>query len=79
MSDFFYQKQIRILDEEKEMFEALWQAYIHDKKKEKDFEMFVEFLSTQYGFQQDNFTLYDKDGKFFHRRVPRNNKTEKLE
>lgn len=78
MSDFHFQKQIRILDEEKEMFDHLWQAYIQDDSKKEELEDFVEFLSIQYNFDKENFTLYDKDGDFFHRRVPRNRPTENL-
>lgn len=81
MSDLPYQKQIRILDEELDAFQALWNVFEqHETTKPfQPLEDFIEMLSLQYGFDRENFTLYTKEGKLFHRRVPRFRPVEKLE
>lgn len=76
-----YQKQVKILEEEKQMFNAIWYAYEQapeDEFRQKSLDHFIEFLSRQYHFDPKNFTIYDKDGKLIHRRVPRNKPTESL-
>ena len=71
--DWTQQKQIRILDEEKLMFNAVWTAYEqHNSKQTKRMvEDFIEYLSKQYNFNPKNFTVYDKEGQLIHRRIPR--------
>lgn len=71
--DWTEQKQIRILDEEKMMFNAVWSAYELDDTKQtrKMVEDFIGYLSTQYNFNPKDFTVYDKEGQLVHRRVPR--------
>jgi len=68
------QKQIKILDVEKYMFNTIWEGYIQqqDKVSEKMVEDYIEYLSIQYQFNPKNFTVYDKEGNLIHRRVPRN-------
>lgn len=76
-----YQKQVRILDEEKEMFNTIWSAYVENPKDEfrqQCLNDFIEFLSRQYDFDPKNFTVYDKNGILIHRRVPRNKPIEDL-
>lgn len=76
-----YQKQIKILDEEKQMFNAIWYAWEQnpeDEFRQRCLKDIIEFLSRQYDFDPHNFTLFDKEGKLIHRRVPRNKPTEKL-
>lgn len=68
------QKQIRILDEEKMIFDAVWEAYIQNETKQtkQAVEDVIEYLATQYDFNPKDFTVYDKQGKLIHRRLPRN-------
>lgn len=76
-----YQKQVTILDEEKQMFNAIWFAYEQapeDEFRQQCLKDIIEFLSRQYHFDPHNFTIFDEDGKLIHRRVPRNKPTENL-
>ena len=55
------------------MFNAIWTAYEQDDNKQtkRMVEDFIEYLSKQYNFNPKDFTVYDKEGKLIHRRIPR--------
>jgi len=71
---------IKINDEEKEMFNSLWQIYEGQdhlgienfpQPPEKMLNSFVEYLALKYRFDPNNFTIHDKKGRFIHTRVER--------
>ena len=73
--------KIKIIDEEKLMFNSLYElsnnkiSFDADDGSKVDSESildnFIRYLALKYKFDPNNFTIYDSKGKFIHTRVER--------
>lgn len=72
--------RIKIEDVDKEMFNSLWEVYEGEshlgvenfpKPPKEMVNDFVQYLALKYRFDPNNFTIYDKKGRFIHSRVER--------
>ncbi len=70
---FNREKKIKISDEEREMFDSIWNNYVENQTESnlKYVNEFINYLSQIYKFDRHNFKIFDRKGRLVHARTPR--------